>query len=265
MLLFGSVFCQQSLPTTDRPEDIWHIRLPDDKGSKVDTSTVWCQFQQGGLLEMPMRIWVHTNGNVLAQGDWRIKESRFFEYQTKLCPEEERLLADLIQKTDFMNRPRGRCLFTDSGNWSVFVRQDGKTNEVFFNPDDSELCMLAEFFRRIAIQAADSSALTYRHYCNPNKNSFQRWLQPEKAVIPLKEYFKICQKLEDTSLALQSLAKVISAEEWAKFVSQSLDGADTNSRKRILNALNSNAIPLQGNISKQHREALQPVLKKWNP
>lgn len=233
-------------------------------GSKVDTSTVWCQFQQGGLFEMPMRIWVHTNGNVLAQGDWRIKEPKFFEYQTKLCAEEQCLLADLIQKTDFMKRPRGRIQLNDSGNWSVFVRQDGKTNEVFISYDDSDLYMLAEFFRRIAIQAADSSALTYRHYCNPDKNSFQRWLQPGKAVNPLKEYFKICQKLEDTSLALQSLAVIVPAKEWAEFISRSLDEADAQSRKCILNALTSNAIPLQGNISKEHREALQPVLRKWN-
>ena len=82
-----------------------NTRMTGDKASVINNSTVWCQYQQGGLLEMPIQIWVHTNGDVLVQGDWRI-EPRFFEYQTQLGREEQSLLADLIQKADFMQQPK---------------------------------------------------------------------------------------------------------------------------------------------------------------
>lgn len=227
--------------------------------ASVEVAETWCECRQSGLMEIPVKMSISSEGRVVALVERRTKERAAYRYETRLSPEERSYLSTLLAASDFMNRPHGDPMLKDGGNLELRVCQNGRTNVVHFNwlGENSEWGALGEFFGKLATQAAGMRLLE----SGLLDCMAQDWLQREKVIEPLKRYLHAPKHWGGASAALSILAKNMRAEEWVGFVALTLQDADVRSRDIILYALCAYQIPLQSNLPGMHREKLQQLLK----
>lgn len=221
----------------------------------------WCEYQQAGLMEIPVNMSISTDGKVTAVvgRSGGVVDGKSYRYETRLSQEERLYLSTLLNAIGFMNRQSGHPLLKDAGTVKLRVIDNGRTNSVYFDwlPDKSEWTPLGDFLSKLAYQAEG----TRRLESGQSDCLADRWLQREKLVESLKKHLRATRRWESASATLQTLAKYMRPEEWTGLVALCFQEADEEKRNLLLIALTTNQIPLQQSLPGWHREKLQLLLK----
>jgi len=217
----------------------------------------WCEYIRIGLMTTPLRVVIETNGTVRALV--KPVQQAEFRYETQLTPEEQSYLATLFRAGRIVEKPARQPWSGDSA-FLLWLKEGDKEAlvDLVASDEDRDLIVAQIFFFKLQAQVVGAKALSEGSVYSA---MMDKWLQPAKAIQPLKEYLQRPRTWEQARHAWEGLSQVLTAEEWAGYVSLRLRDASSEERSILLRSLTTQSMGF--GIRKNYGSLLEMVLKEW--
>lgn len=237
--------------------------------AKAAGATVWCEYEEIGMMTSGTSMLLYTNGALKAwskvqPSNWDRPSQPF--YVGSLSVQECRYIAMWLAAADFINRAPIQSAASD-GECVLRLRVSGRTRSAYLKWDDAELGHLAAFFHSLTLRARGDKSQRAKALAPErlmNKPLGDKILDMNATVSTLEKFvMSASQPVDLISEDLRFLSKCISADAWSSFIDRCFEQASGAKRRQLVDALTDTRFDLKERVSESCWEALTPVLARW--
>lgn len=222
---------------------------------------VWCEFVVDESMGGADRVTIYTNGAV--KGQLWGREGAEFHYETTLSSDETAYLAMILRFGNIIEKPAaGPYPGSTSRRFFLWLQEEGKTKLIDTDPpaDDPDMFPVLLFFEKLVAQVR---GMRYLEEGSVYSATSRSWLQPVKALQPLKHVLRETENWEAAALAFLAISKLLTPEQFAGYAEQTLREASPERRRMMFKALTSRA-PLGPELDRKHASFLNYAIKTWS-